>query len=115
MKLYISGPMTDLPEFNYPAFNRAADALRYAGWDVENPAEHFDGVLGLPRHRYLAADVAALIERCNAICLLSGWAHSDGARLEAQIALDRDYRLYQWVEGCGLAVMPRIVVEAVLA
>jgi len=38
-RIYISGPMTGLPEHNFPAFHAAAERLRKAGWEVNNPAE----------------------------------------------------------------------------
>lgn len=38
MKLYIAGPMTGLPEFNYPAFMDAERRLIAAGYEIENPA-----------------------------------------------------------------------------
>lgn len=37
--LYLSGPMTGLPEQNFPAFHTAAEQLRAAGYTVINPAE----------------------------------------------------------------------------
>lgn len=43
MRVYIAGPMTGLPEYNFPAFHAAAKAWRDAGWEVLNPAEAFDG------------------------------------------------------------------------
>jgi hypothetical protein len=55
--LYISGPMGGLPGFNYPAFNFAAKRLRDLGYNVLNPAEHFNGDTGRNRHEYLALDV----------------------------------------------------------
>ena len=39
MRLYIAGPMTGLPRFNYPAFHAAADVLRRMGHDAVSPAE----------------------------------------------------------------------------
>ena len=38
MRLYIAGPMTGLPDSNYPAFFRAADQFASAGHDPINPA-----------------------------------------------------------------------------
>jgi hypothetical protein len=35
--LYIAGPMTGIPDSNYPAFNQAEIELRAAGYDVLNP------------------------------------------------------------------------------
>ena len=37
--VYLSGPMTGLPDFNRPAFHAAAAALRAQGYVVINPAE----------------------------------------------------------------------------
>jgi hypothetical protein len=43
-KIYLSGPMTGLPDLNFPAFNAAASALRAKGLNVINPAEiNIDG------------------------------------------------------------------------
>ena len=39
MRVYISGPMSGLPELNFPAFHAAAASLRAKGLDVVNPAE----------------------------------------------------------------------------
>ncbi|MGE5607641.1 MAG: DUF4406 domain-containing protein, partial [Bacillota bacterium] len=38
--LYLSGPMSGLPEHNIPAFNAAAARLRRLGFCVVNPAEY---------------------------------------------------------------------------
>lgn len=84
MKIYISGPMTGLPEYNYPAFNTAAAALRAAGFDVANPAEK-DLPLGLPWVTYLRRDLVDLLD-CEAVALLPGWQDSKGACLERHVA-----------------------------
>lgn len=37
--LYLAGPMSGIPQFNFPLFNAAAHQLRNDGWRVINPAE----------------------------------------------------------------------------
>ena len=84
-RIYIAGPMTGVPEHNFPAFHAAAERLRQAGWEVVNPAENFGGQTDLPRETYLRADVALLVT-CNAIAMLGGWEESRGAKLEYLLA-----------------------------
>lgn len=83
MKLYIAGPMTGLPEFNYPAFNDAARRIRAAGYDVENPADNT--VTGDDYHDYLRAGLAQLLT-CDAVAVLDRWWESGGARWEVNTA-----------------------------
>ena len=85
--IYISGPMTGLPNLNTEAFNDAEDKLRKAGWsDIRNPARlAVNEYENLPRSLYLRSDLRQLLD-CQAILLLRGWEQSKGARLEALIA-----------------------------
>jgi hypothetical protein len=82
-RVYIAGPMTGLPGFNFAAFNTKAAELRAEGWHVENPAEH--GLIdGAERSDYLRWDISR-IATCGAIYLLPGWEASKGAALEVHI------------------------------
>lgn len=84
MKLYIAGPMTGLPKYNFPAFNAAAAHLRGMGHEVVNPAE-----LPAPDdptwENYLRGALRAMLT-CEAVVLLPGWVKSNGARLERMVA-----------------------------
>lgn len=83
-RLYIAGPMTGYPDFNFPAFNAAAATMRAEGWHVENPAEH--GIVeGAEWGDYLRYDIGRLAT-CESIMLLPGWSKSKGAGLEVTIA-----------------------------
>lgn len=82
-RIYVAGPMTGLPEYNFPAFNDAAALLRADGWHVENPAEH-GHVAGADWADYMRWDMTR-IASCGAIYLLPGWEASKGARLEVMI------------------------------
>lgn len=82
--IYISGPMTGIPEHNFPAFHAAAKRLRELGYEVVNPAE-IDSETGKDWHFYLRADIKALCD-CDILALLPGWESSKGAHLELHIA-----------------------------
>lgn len=83
-RVYVSGPMTGLPDMNFPAFHAAAEVLRELGHEVVNPADAGAGA-GLSYEDYLRRDLADLLG-CNAICLLPGWERSKGATVEEHMA-----------------------------
>lgn len=84
MKLYIAGPMTGLPDFNYPAFRYAAGLLVDAGYAVEDPSQNVNPTPD-DYHGWLKAGLAQLIT-CDGVALLDGWEASGGARLEVNVA-----------------------------
>ena len=83
-KMYLCGPMTGLPDFNYPAFHAQAALLRSAGFKVVNPAE--DGLpVEAPWTEHLKLAIVKLLG-CQAVATLPGVEHSRGAQLEIHIA-----------------------------
>lgn len=83
-RIYLSGPMTGLPDLNFPAFHTAAAALRAKGLDVVNPAE-INPEGEKTWHACMRADIKALCD-CHTIALLPGWENSSGAHLELNLA-----------------------------
>jgi len=82
--VYICGPMTGLPEHNYPAFHAEAKALRAEGHTVVNPAE-LDHSANETWEDHMKTDVKAMMD-CDTICVLPGADNSDGATKERMIA-----------------------------
>lgn len=83
-RLYISGPMSGLPDLNFPAFHAEAARLRALGYEVVNPAE----ITTEPDADWatcLRADIRELVT-CDAVATLGGWEQSRGATLEVHIA-----------------------------
>ena len=83
MKVYIAGPMTGLPQFNRPAFHQAALNLSFEKHVPLNPAILPDG---LTEADYMAVGLT-MLQRADAIYLLTGWQFSAGARAEHALAL----------------------------
>ena len=98
--IYVAGPMTGLPLYNWPAFEAAASFLRHMGWAVICPTE-IDEELGhveAKRNEFgdiISVDTTDLFDyeiilgedikrvlTVDAIFLLPNWHKSTGARRE---------------------------------
>ena len=123
MRLYIAGPMTGLPQFNFPAFDAMAAALRRAGHEVVSPTEldsqeWRDMALASPDGKMadwftgdtwgsvLARDVRLLSDGgIEGVVVLPGFAKSRGARLETYVARLCGLPI-MWFDGNTLRVVP---------
>ena len=87
--VYIAGPMTGLPEFNYPAFNTAAEWLRVEGHEPLNPAdtESLNETGETRSWDWYMRHALGMVIRADGIALLPGWEMSKGATLEHLVAL----------------------------
>ena len=107
-KIYLAGPMQNIPNFNFPRFNAVAKALRANGHEVFNPAEkdierhngtniaadNPTGSLeksktdhGFSLRQALAEDLHFICTRADTIVLLPGWEKSNGAQAEHRTAV----------------------------
>jgi hypothetical protein len=108
--VYIAGPMTSLPKYNFPAFFKAEQRLKKLGYKVVNPArmdvQAGDVTRGgvLKRHlsvrQVVKRDMDAIIDNCDCILLLPGWKLSRGARAERAVA--------EWL---GLSILPYSLIK----
>ena len=83
--IYLSGPMTGIPDFNYPLFHSCTAVLRSYGYKVFNPAEFFDGDQTLPKETYMKEDIARVLDS-QIVVTLPNWETSSGAQLEVEVA-----------------------------
>lgn len=106
MKVYLAGPMRGLPEFNFPAFHKAARELRDRGYFVFSPAErdierHGKDISagnasgseqvaaaqhGFSLREALHDDLVWICREADAIALMEGWENSKGVAAELATA-----------------------------
>ena len=106
MRLYLAGPMTGIPQFNFPLFIEATEHLRTLGHDVVTPAEldspealsaalaspdgdlaNYQAATGETFGTLLSRDVRMIAdEGIEGVVVLPGWERSRGARLETFVA-----------------------------
>jgi hypothetical protein len=103
-KYYLAGPMSNIPQFNYPRFFELARILREEGFTIVSPAEldspetvkaamaSPDGNLGSgvvngeTWGEFLARDVKLVADDVDGVFVMEGWEKSRGARLELFVA-----------------------------
>ncbi len=86
--IYIAGPMSGLPEYNYPAFMAAAEMLsaKYPEARIINPAENFERATDLPYPTYIRESFVQVLTATE-LYVLAGWENSQGARAEIAMAV----------------------------
>lgn len=91
IKLYIAGPMTGIPDHNYPAFHAASEELSNAGYLVLHTANpdnlEPEKLKSTTWQQWLKKAIARMMD-ADAIALLPGWQASKGARLEVMVGLE---------------------------
>jgi Asp-tRNA(Asn)/Glu-tRNA(Gln) amidotransferase A subunit family amidase len=116
-KIYISGPMTGLPNHNEEAFTDAAAALRKKGHIVFNPAENDDGSRDKSWAFYMRLDVRS-VSLADYMVILPGWENSKGAQLEIAIAERLEIPIYHLSDFLAQkkpqAIKPRVIVRTTL-
>lgn len=100
--VYLAGPMTGFPRWNFDAFEEWTARLRAAGLAVVSPHEidlegGFDPASDGRDFDLEAALLRDLeeVEQASAVALLDGWEHSAGAVLEVV-----------WAEAVGTPARP---------
>lgn len=96
-KIYLSGPMSGMPHYNFPAFDYAAAKLRAEGHEVFSPADNdrkygLTGDTTIPFPPGITARVL-MKDDCNYICdhaeriaFLPGFENSKGAKVERALS-----------------------------
>lgn len=123
MKLYIAGPMSGKPAYNFAAFRAAASQLRREGHTVVSPHELTEGVWREQHGRefdpendrcdwgdailceMMKRDLGAVCD-ADAIVLLDGWRQSKGATSELALATNLGKVVFVWSQG-RLSPLPR--------
>lgn len=94
--VYLGGPMSGVPDYNFPHFREAAENLRSKDIRVISPAELDEerGIKPDPNGMALSTDEWAVvmlddlarIVHVDAVVVLPGWENSKGASIEVQWA-----------------------------
>jgi hypothetical protein len=109
---YLAGPMSNIPQFNFPRFLEVAGILRNLGYEILNPAEmdspevtakamaSKDGAPdpdGPTWGDFLARDVKRVADESRGVIMLDNWEQSKGARLECFVAMQCGFDVYEYI------------------
>lgn len=96
MKVYVSGPITGMPDGNRIAFEEATQFLSDLGNTVVNP--HILNEEGMTWLECMKNDVVAMMG-CDEVAVLDGWEKSPGANVEVTLAHALGMKVYTYRSG----------------
>lgn len=100
MRVYIAGPMTDMPGLNHAAFAAAYVALLEAGLKPFSPSYLPPPCVKPTWEDWMKAAIPLMLT-CDAVALLPGWQKSTGAKIENELAVKLGMRVQtvdEWLE-----------------
>jgi hypothetical protein len=97
--LYVAGPMSGYPEYNYPKFREVAKHLRDRGYTVLNPVNAAVPE-GSPWETYMRAALAMVLA-ASGVATLPDWQESRGAAIEVGLAHDLGVPVRPWNNWLG--------------
>ena len=80
--VFISGPISGLPDGNFGAFINADERLSKEGYAVIDPVLL---PIDMPQDRYMPITLA-MLEQADIVYMLKGWQNSLGATIEHKLA-----------------------------
>lgn len=94
--VFIAGPMSGKPNYNFEAFDKAELHLEELGYRTFNPAhlgrvalsKYGDVPYGSHSYKELLAATIKAVVQSDCIYLLKGWENSRGAKQELSTAID---------------------------
>lgn len=114
---YLGGPMSGIPQFNFPRFHEVAETLRAAGYNIVSPAELDDDEVAAQAMQSTSGDhgdtedswedflsrdlIVCSLPTCVGGIFIEGWWYSAGALGESWVLdfLDKALLVYSVVDG----------------
>ena len=105
MKVYLAGPMTGKPDWNFPLFNEVAGKLRAKGHTVFNPSENDEKLMlklgitsrgDIPKAKFMELDLDYIVKDAEWMVVLPGWEKSAGASAEYMVARWKGIQIFMW-------------------
>lgn len=91
IKVYLAGPITDLPELNLPEFRMVEGLLCEKGYEVTVPHDLFEGIdTSQFTHKDYMDVCLPKIRQHDVVMFLDGWEKSKGSLQEMEEAIERN-------------------------